>query len=49
MALLAFDDASKSPVGDLLDVSHRQETASELNSAILTYLNQEKGKQTTPM
>jgi hypothetical protein len=43
MALLAFDDAAKSPVGELLDVAHRQETASELNSAILTHLAQEKG------
>jgi len=42
MALLAFDDTSKSPLASLLDVSQRQKTASELNSAILTVLAQEK-------
>ena len=35
MALLAFEDASKSPVAELMDVSQRQKTASELNAAIL--------------
>ena len=42
MALLAFDDHSKSPVGDLLDYSQRQKTASELNSAILATQCQDK-------
>ena len=42
MALLAFDDVQKSPVGDLLDHSQRQKTASELNAAILTAQCQEK-------
>lgn len=35
MALLAFEDPSKSPFSDLLSHSHRQKVASELNSAIL--------------
>ncbi|KAI8926758.1 CTLH/CRA C-terminal to lish motif domain-containing protein [Entophlyctis helioformis] len=42
MALLAFDDTRTSPVGDLLDNSQRQKTASELNAAILTAQCQEK-------
>ncbi|KAJ1538946.1 Glucose-induced degradation complex subunit, partial [Nowakowskiella sp. JEL0078] len=42
MALLAFEDQSTSPVGDLLDHTQRQKTASELNSAILTSQCQEK-------
>ncbi|KAI9331437.1 CTLH/CRA C-terminal to lish motif domain-containing protein [Zopfochytrium polystomum] len=42
MALLAFEDHSKSPVGDLLDYGQRQKTASELNAAILTSLCQER-------
>ncbi|TPX30342.1 hypothetical protein SmJEL517_g06079 [Synchytrium microbalum] len=42
MALLAFDDHIKSPVGDLLDYSQRQKTASELNSAILAAQCQDK-------
>eukprot|EP00842_Homolaphlyctis_polyrhiza_P004372 jgi/Hompol1/4936/HPOL_000456-RA len=42
MALLAFEDTFKSPVGDLLDHSQRQKTASELNAAILTAQCQEK-------
>ncbi|RIB02595.1 CTLH/CRA C-terminal to lish motif domain-containing protein [Gigaspora rosea] len=42
MALLAFDDTSVSPVGDLLHPSQRQRTASELNAAILTSQSQEK-------
>ena len=45
MALLAFDDSSKSPLASLLDNSQRQKTASELNAAILTSLAQEKGIQ----
>ena len=35
LALLAFPDASTSPVADLMDVSHRQKTASHLNAVIL--------------
>ncbi|KAJ1332728.1 hypothetical protein BSLG_008357 [Batrachochytrium salamandrivorans] len=42
MALLAFEDSLTSPVGDLLDNSQRQKTASELNAAILTAQCQEK-------
>lgn len=42
MALLAFEDAKSSPVGDLMDVSQRQKTASELNAAILSSQGQEK-------
>jgi len=42
MALLAFDDTSVSPVGDLLHPSQRQRTASELNAAILTSQSQDK-------
>ena len=36
MALLAFEDARSSPVADLMDISQRQKTASELNAAILS-------------
>ena len=43
VALLAFEDISTCPVGDLLDVSQRQKTASELNAAILTSQSHEKG------
>jgi hypothetical protein len=43
MALLAFEDSTKSPVGYLLDHSQRQKTASELNAVILTAQCQEKG------
>eukprot|EP00761_Pharyngomonas_kirbyi_P013673 gb/GECH01013702.1/.p1 GENE.gb/GECH01013702.1/~~gb/GECH01013702.1/.p1 ORF type:complete len:226 (+),score=85.87 gb/GECH01013702.1/:1-678(+) len=42
MALLAFEDMSSSPVKDLLDHSHRQKTASELNAAILASQCQEQ-------
>ncbi|ORX93435.1 hypothetical protein K493DRAFT_284705 [Basidiobolus meristosporus CBS 931.73] len=42
MALLAFEDLNKSPVGELLDHTHRQKTASELNAAILTSQSQDK-------
>jgi len=42
MALMAFEDTSKSPLSSLLDSSQRQKTASELNAAILTSLSQEK-------
>ena len=36
MALLAFEDTRSSPVADLMDISQRQKTASELNAAILS-------------
>ncbi|KAL9243592.1 hypothetical protein vseg_017461 [Gypsophila vaccaria] len=42
VALLAFEDASKSPVADLLDISQRLKTASEVNAAILTSQSHEK-------
>jgi glucose-induced degradation protein 8 len=42
MALLAFEDFQKSPIGELLDYSQRQKTAGELNSAILTSQCQDK-------
>lgn len=42
VALLAFEDTKTSPVADLMDVSQRQKTASELNAAILSSQSQEK-------
>lgn len=42
VALLAFEDAKQSPVGDLMDLSQRQKTASELNAAILSSQSQEQ-------
>ncbi|CAN1854313.1 Protein GID8 homolog [Linum perenne] len=42
VALLAFDDVSKCPVGELLDISQRLKTASEVNAAILTSQSHEK-------
>ncbi|KAJ4901985.1 LisH and RanBPM domains containing protein [Raphanus sativus] len=39
VALLVFEDASNCPVKDLLDISHRLKTASEVNAAILTSQN----------
>ncbi|GBG68578.1 hypothetical protein CBR_g3123 [Chara braunii] len=42
VALLAFEDTSSCPVGDLLDISQRQRTASELNAAILTSQSHER-------
>nr|VDC76623.1 unnamed protein product [Brassica rapa] len=42
VALLVFEDASNSPVKDLLDISHRLKTASEVNAAILTSQSHEK-------
>lgn len=35
LALLAFEKPQNSPFADLLDQSHRQKVASELNAAIL--------------
>ncbi|RRT76068.1 hypothetical protein B296_00026013 [Ensete ventricosum] len=43
VALLAFDDVKNCPYGELLDVSQRLKTASELNAAILTSQSHEKG------
>ncbi|GAA0175680.1 scaffold/adaptor protein [Lithospermum erythrorhizon] len=40
--LLAFEDATKSPVGELLGMSQRLKTASEVNAAILTSQSHEK-------
>ncbi|GIY99541.1 glucose-induced degradation protein 8-B homolog [Caerostris extrusa] len=45
LALLAFDEPEKSPFGDLLHFSHRQEIASEVNASILEMENRET---TTP-
>lgn len=42
MTLLAFKDATKSPMADLLSSAQRQKTASELNAAILSSQCQEK-------
>lgn len=42
MALLAFENASSSPLASLLDVSHRQITANRINSAILSDLHQKE-------
>ncbi|KAM0072602.1 putative transcription factor interactor and regulator LisH family [Helianthus debilis subsp. tardiflorus] len=42
VALLAFEDVKNSPVGDLLDISQRLKTASEVNAAILTSQSHEK-------
>ncbi|XP_010533884.1 PREDICTED: glucose-induced degradation protein 8 homolog isoform X1 [Tarenaya hassleriana] len=42
IALLVFEDASTCPVKELLDVSQRLKTASEVNAAILTSQSHEK-------
>ncbi|KAG7012414.1 Glucose-induced degradation protein 8-like protein [Cucurbita argyrosperma subsp. argyrosperma] len=42
VALLAFEDVSNCPVRDLLDISQRLKTASEVNAAILTSQSHEK-------
>lgn len=44
VALLAFEDISNCPVGDLLHMNQRVKTASEVNAAILTSQSHEKGK-----
>lgn len=41
LALLAFEHPEESPFNDLLEQSHRQKVASELNAAILKQENQE--------
>lgn len=43
MALLAFEDCSSSPLGELMGTAHRQQTAAELNAAILHSQNHEMG------
>ncbi|XP_050108486.1 protein GID8 homolog isoform X3 [Malus sylvestris] len=42
VALLAFEDVNNCPVGELLDISQRLKTASEVNAAILTSQSHEK-------
>ncbi|KAG6694560.1 hypothetical protein I3842_09G053700 [Carya illinoinensis] len=42
VSLLAFEDVSNCPVGELLDISQRLKTASEVNAAILTSQSHEK-------
>lgn len=42
VALLAFEDVMNCPVGELLDISQRLKTASEVNAAILTSQSHEK-------
>lgn len=42
LALLAFEKPQNSPFADLLEQSHRQKVASELNSAILKMEHQEE-------
>lgn len=42
LALLAFEQPQKSPFADLLDQTHRQKVASELNAAILKMEHQEQ-------
>ncbi|CAF0947030.1 unnamed protein product [Didymodactylos carnosus] len=41
MALLIFDKALESPYGYLMQLSHRQQVANEINSALLIYQNDE--------
>lgn len=41
--LFALEEISNCPVGELLDMSHCQKTASEINVAILTSQSHEKG------
>ncbi|EMS66307.1 hypothetical protein TRIUR3_11439 [Triticum urartu] len=42
VALLVFEDVKNCPYGELLDVSQRLKTASEVNAAILTSQSHEK-------
>ncbi|KMZ62858.1 putative Protein C20orf11 [Zostera marina] len=42
VALMAFEDAANCPVKQLMDMSQRQKTASEVNAAILTSQSHEK-------
>ena len=43
VSLLAFEDVNNCPVAELLDISQRLKTASEVNAAILTSQSHEKG------
>ena len=49
MALLAFEDTRSSPVADLMDISQRQKTASELNAAILSSQCQVRTRHARPL
>ncbi|KAE7995612.1 hypothetical protein FH972_000388 [Carpinus fangiana] len=49
VALLAFEDVSNCPVGELLDISQRLKTASEVNAAILTSQSHEKAPPMIPL
>jgi hypothetical protein len=40
MALLVFDKPLESPYGYLMQLSHRQQVANEINSALLIYQNE---------
>ncbi|KAK1327098.1 hypothetical protein QJS10_CPA01g02322 [Acorus calamus] len=42
VALLAFEDVANCPVGELLEISQRLKTSSEVNAAILTSQSCEK-------
>ncbi|KAL1099608.1 hypothetical protein V6Z11_D05G174100 [Gossypium hirsutum] len=42
ISLVAFEDTSNCPVGELLDISQRLKTASEVNAAVLTSQSNEK-------
>ena len=44
VALLVFEDVKNCPYGEVLDVSQRLKTASEVNAAILTSQSHEKGQ-----
>nr|GMC78819.1 protein GID8 homolog [Ipomoea batatas] len=44
MTLLAFEDVENCPLGELVDMSQRLKTASEVNAAILTSQSHEKVK-----
>lgn len=39
MALLVFDKPLESPYGYLMQISHRQQVANQINSALLIYQN----------
>ncbi|KAG4199686.1 hypothetical protein ERO13_A05G163100v2 [Gossypium hirsutum] len=42
ISLLVFEDTSNCPVGELLDISQRLKTATEVNAAVLTSQSHEK-------
>ena len=41
MALLVFDKPLESPYGHLMLITHRQQVANQINSALLNQLNQQ--------